>query len=299
MLSNAVIDTLPKVSQICLGTMTFGNPVGIADAIRLVHWALDHEVNFIDTANIYEGYDRRPGSAGGVAEKILGEALFGRRSNAVITTKVGSDIGEGVNLKPEHMRQQLENSLGRLQTEYVDIYELHHPDPSTPLVESIATMATFIAEGKVRHWGFSNFKTPEIQQVLDVCQENNWPNPVVNQTRYNWMHRAVEADQLSLCREAGIAVTPFQPLQGGLLTGKYRRGEPLPDRCRALESPWLEAPNTATFDAIEQFEAEANAADLIPSRYAIQWLLDQEGVLSVVTGVTSTKQLKELLGKTN
>lgn len=296
MIAKKVGDTLPHVSSICLGTMTFGNPVGSAEAERLVHWALDHEINFIDTANIYEGYDRRPGSSGGVAENILGEALHDRRSRAVITTKVGSDVGEGVCLKPHHMRQQLESSLSRLQTEYVDIYELHNPDPATPIADSLATMVEFIREGKVRYWGFSNFNTAGIQQVIELCEENIWPYPVVNQSRYNWIYRDIEATQLPVCREFGIAVTPFQPLHGGLLTGKYRRDKPLPENCRALESPWLDEPDSTMYDCLERFEAEASASNLTPSRYAIRWLLDRQGVKSVVAGVTSIDQLKELLG---
>lgn len=219
---------------------------------------------------MYEGYDRKPGSSGGVAESILGSALLGRRNRVVVTAKVGSDVGEGVCLKPAHMRRQLESSLARLRSEYVDIYELHHPDPSAPLSDTLSAMADFIREGKVRCWGFSNFDTPRIRQVLKLCDANGWPYPVVNQARYNWVQRDVGASELPVCRELGIAVTPYQPLHGGLLTGKYRRSGPPPAHSRALESPWLKEPNGEMFDRLEQFEKEANTLKLSPTHYAIR-----------------------------
>ena len=288
-----------SVSPICLGTMTFGNPVDRDNAIRLVHAALDYGINFIDTADMYEGYDRSPGSPGGVAETILGEALLGRRERAVVTTKVGNSIGgstyTGQGLSRTHIMHQIDASLTRLQTDYVDIYELHRPDPETPLEESIAVMAELIVAGKVRHWGVSNFSGDQIRDIVLLCDAHGWPRPVVNQPPLSWLKRDEQADSLPTCCELEIAVTPYQPLQGGLLTGKYRRSRPLPADSRAAESSWLDQPDDAHFDRLEQFEVEAHEARLTPAQYAVRWLLDQPGVTSVVVGIKRIDQLKEII----
>ena len=289
-----------EVSPICLGTMTFGNPVGPEEAIRLVHWALDQGVNFLDTADMYEGYDRAIGSPGGVAEKILGRALRDRREQAIVTTKVGNAIGDaeyrGEGLSRPHILHQIDASLSRLQTDYVDIYELHKADPDTPLEESVAVMAELIAAGKVRHWGFSNFEAEQIQEMLRLCETHGWPRPVVAQPPYSWLKREVEAAYLPVCREYRIAITPYQPLQGGLLTGKYGRGRPLPADSRAVENPnWLQL-EASLYDQLEQFDQEARETGLKPSQYAVRWLLDQPGVTCVVAGVKRIEQLAELLG---
>ena len=288
------------VSVLCLGTMTFGNPVGRDDAIRLVHWALDHGINFIDTADMYEGYDRYIGSPGGVAESILGEALEDRRDRAVITSKVGNAVGgdsyEGHGLSSGHISHQIDVSLSRLRTDYIDIYELHRPDPDTSLEESIATMAELIEEGKVRHWGVSNFSGQQITDIVQICDAQSWPRPVISQPPLSWLKRDEQTDSLPICRDFNMAVTPYQPLQGGLLTGKYRRGHPLPAASRAAESKWLDQPDDSLFDQLEQFESEARVVHLEPVQYAVRWLLDQPGVTSVVVGVKRVEQLREFVG---
>jgi len=287
------------VSPICLGTMTFGDPVARDDAIRIVHWALDHGINFIDTADMYEGYARSPGSPGGVAESILGEALKDRRERAVVTTKVGSAIGDnrysGEGLSRTHILHQIDASLSRLQTDYVDFYELHRPDPDTPLEESIAVMAELIAAGNVRHWGVSNFSGQQIKDIMQQCDAHGWPRPVVSQPPLSWLRRDGLDDSIPICREFNMAVTPYQPLQGGLLTGKYRRGQPLPAASRAAESGWLDQPDKSLFDQLEQFEKEAGDQQLEPAPFAIRWLLDQPGVTSVVVGTKRIEQLSILV----
>lgn len=283
------------VSAICLGTMTFGNPVDKDDAIQIVQWALAEGINFIDTADIYEGYDRKLGSPGGVAESILGEALCDRRDRAVVTTKVGNDVGVGKGLGRDHIQRQINASLRRLRTDYVDIYELHRPDPDTPLEESVAVMAELIAAGKVRHWGFSNFDGEQIHQMLAICERNHWPKPVVSQPHYSWLTRDIESSHLPVCRQARIAVTPYRCLEGGLLTGKYRRGHAIPAGSRITESAWLREPDDALYDRIEKFVADASKRSMTPARYAIEWSLEQPAVVSVVIGTKSISQLKSLL----
>lgn len=288
-----------RVSTICLGTMLFGTPVPAADAIQLVHWAMDHGVNFFDTADMYEGYTRVIGSPGGVSEEILGQALADRRDRAIVTTKVGSVVGsqkDDQGLGRTHMLRQIDASLRRLQTDHVDIYEMHRPDPHTPLEESIGVMAELIAAGKVRHWGFSNYAAAQISEMIQICDRNVWPRPAVSQPPYSWLNREIEREHLPVCREREIAVTPYQPLQGGLLSGKYRRGQPLPQNSRAAEQArWLEQPDDAMFDRLESFEAEAAGRGLRPEQYAIRWLLDRPGIPSVIVGVKRIAQLESLL----
>ena len=289
------------VSPICLGTMTFGDPVEHHDAIRIVHWALDHGINFIDTADMYEGYSRRAGSPGGVAETILGEALKDRRERAIITTKVGNAVGnrdyQGQGLSRTHILHQIDASLSRLQTDYVDFYEFHRPDPETPLEESLAVMVELIAAGKVRQWGVSNFSGQQIKEIVRLCDRRDWPRPVISQPPLSWLKRNEQTDSLPVCREFNIAVTPYQPLQGGLLTGKYRRGQSRPVASRAAESEWLDPPDGALFDQLEQFESEAQQAGLKPPQYAVRWLLDQPGITAIVVGSKRIEQLQAVIAE--
>lgn len=287
-----------EVSTVCLGTMMFGNPVAEDDAVRIVHWALDNGINFLDTADIYEGYDRFLGSPGGVSETILGKALKGRRDRAVVTTKVGNQVGggkyEGTGLGRDHIVHQLDSSLRRLQTDYVDFYELHRPDPETPLHESVSVMADLISQGKVRHWGFSNFDAPHVREMVAICDEHGWPRPVISQPPLSWLERENEVEHMPACREYGIATTPYRPLEGGLLTGKYRRGQAVPAGSRAADNPsWGFKPDDELYDRLEQFEREAAAQGLRPAQYAVKWIADQPGVASVVVGSTRIEQLRE------
>ena len=293
----AVPRTGLEVSCVCLGTMTFGTPVGREASAGIVHWALDHGINFIDTADMYEGYTRFMGSPGGKSEAFLGEALKGRRQDAVVTTKAGNPVGpekDDTGLGKAHLMRQIEASLQRLQTDYVDFYLLHRPDPDTPLETSIEVMAGLVQAGKIRYWGFSNFEPAQVRAMIRICEENSCPKPVISQPPYSWLDRDVEDEHLPLCRELEIAVTPYRPLAGGLLTGKYRRGGSPPEGSRAGESKWLNPPDDDEHGRLERFEQEATQAGLSPSRYAVRWLLDRPGVTSVVAGVKRIDQLEDL-----
>ena len=290
------------VSPICLGTMNFSNPVNNEDSIKMLHWALDHGINFIDTADIYEGYDRFLGSPGGKAESIIGQGLKGKRDKAIITTKVGNHVGdnkyEGMGLGEKHITHQIDASLQRMQTDYVDIYELHKPDPETPLIETLSVIDRLIQSGKVRIWGFSNFDTDQINEMITICKENGWDLPVINQPQYNWLIRDIEESQLETCVENNISSTPYKPLEGGLLTGKYKRGKTPPPNTRASENPSslnIDELSNDSYNKLGQFESEASNAGLSPAQYAIQWLLDKPGICSVVIGGKKLEQLNEFL----
>jgi aryl-alcohol dehydrogenase-like predicted oxidoreductase len=284
------------VSVVCLGTMTFGTPVDQQGVNGIIDWCLDNGLNFIDTADMYEGYTRFLGSPGGKSEAFIGNALAGRRDQAVITTKVGNPVGDdtysGTGLGRDHILHQIDASLGRLRTHYVDIYEMHRDDPDTPLDESIAVMAELIEAGKVRHWGFSNFEPDDIHRMIALCDGNGWPRPVIAQPQLSWLVRDSEDEYIPACIQYDIAVTPYRTLQAGLLTGKYKRGQEAPPGSRGDESSWLDDPDDELWDRIEQFEREAAGASLTPTQYAVKWLLDRPGVTSVIVGCKRPDQLE-------
>ena len=284
------------VSVVCLGTMTFGTPVDQQGVDGIIDWCLDNGLNFIDTADMYEGYTRFLGSPGGKSEALIGNALVGRRDKAVITTKVGNPIGDdtysGTGLGRDHVLHQIDASLERLRTDYVDIYEMHRDDPDTPLEESISVMVELIEAGKVRHWGFSNFEPDDIHRMIALCDGNGWPRPVIAQPQLSWLVRDSEEEYIPACIEYDIAVTPYRTLQAGLLTGKYKRGQEAPAGSRGDESSWLDDPDDELWDRIEQFEREAVGASLTPTQYAVKWLLDRPGVTSVIVGCKRPDQLE-------
>lgn len=285
-----------QVSPICLGTMTFGTPVGEADAIRLTHWAIDHGINFIDTANMYEGYARTVGSPGGVAESILGKALKDRRDRVVLATKVGMKVGseaEDEGTSPAAIRKQLDASLQRLRTDFVDIYYLHRPDPKVRCEELLGALDDVIGQGKVRHYGVSNYSAEQLAELLETADKNALPRPVIHQPPYSLLKRDIEADLLPLCEREDIAVVPYQVLQGGLLTGKYRRGEPLPPGSRKTEkTEWVWELTDDLFSRLAAIGAEARAKGRTMTEHAIAACFEQPAVTSVVLGVKSIDQLR-------
>jgi aryl-alcohol dehydrogenase-like predicted oxidoreductase len=295
----AIPNTDLSVSILCLGTMTFGTPVEEKDAIRLTHQAVELGINFIDTANMYEGYKRYIGSAGGVAEEILGKALKGRRAQVVLATKVGMKIGpadDDQGLSRAHILREIDHSLARLGCDCVDLYYMHKPDPSVPMEEAIQTFDDLISTGKIRHWALSNFSVQQIAGILTICDNNGWRRPVGLQPAYSLLRRDIETDTLSLCQKERIAVFPYQVLQGGLLTGKYRRGEAAPAGSRQIEKPeWTLPLSDETFDRLEQLEAEAHRRSRTLLQHALKSLLEQAAVVSLVMGVKRLNQLEALI----
>ena len=299
MKQRAIPKTNLQVSPLCLGTMTFGTPVGEEDAIRLTHHALEHGINFIDTANMYEGYTRYLGSPGGVAEEILGNALKGKRAQVILATKVGMKIGpadDDQGLSRTHILREIDRSLHRLNCDFVDIYYMHKPDPLTPMTESIKAFDDMIQAGKIRYWGISNFSAGQLSDLLKVCDENSWRRPVVVQPAYSLLKRDIEKDLLPLCQREQIGVLPYQVLQGGVLTGKYQRGKEVPKDSRQVEKPeWTLALTEAAFDQLEHYDAEAQARGRSLIQHALKALLEQQGVVSLIVGAKSMTQIEELI----
>ena len=288
-----------SVPRLCLGTMTFGKPVGETEAIRLTHQAIDLGYTFIDTANMYEGYARYVGSPGGVAEEILGKALKGRRAEVVLATKVGMKVGPGPEdqgLGPRHVRREIDRSLARLDCDYVDLYYMHKPDPAAPLEESIRIFDDLRVCGKIHAWGLSNFSADQVAEVLRLCDHNGWHRPVALQPPYSLLKRDIERDLLPLCVKEGLGIVPYQVLQGGALSGKYRRGAPAPEGSRQREKPeWTIELSDANFTILESLEAEARSRGRSLMEHALRSLLEMPGVVSLVVGAKRPEQLAELI----
>jgi aryl-alcohol dehydrogenase-like predicted oxidoreductase len=284
------------VSPICLGTMTFGRPVAEADAIKLTHGALDLGINFVDTANVYEGYDRVLGSAGGVAEEIVGKALAGRRDNVILATKVCAPLGPGPQdrgLSATHILRALERSLQKLNTDVIDLYIMHWPDKHVPLEVSLDAMDQAVRQGKARYIGASNHNAALLCEMLWIAEKAGLAPVVSSQIPLSILQRAFHND-LPFCAEKDICVTPYQPLQGGLLTGKYRRGEEPPADSRGSEKPeWLWDRSDQLMDQLEGLEAIAAGAEISMASLALSWTLAQTAVGSLVVGATKLSQVEE------
>ncbi|MDP7276954.1 MAG: aldo/keto reductase [Planctomycetaceae bacterium] len=289
------------VSPICLGTMTFGTPVAEADAIRLVHESIDQGVNFIDTANCYEGYDRVLGSTGGVAEEITGKAIADRRDRVVLATKVGAPLGPGPQdrgLSPLHIQREIEASLRRLGTDVIDLYIIHWPDRQTPLEATLEALDRVVRQGKARYVGISNHSAAQLCRLLWLSEKHGWPRPVSSQIPFSFLRRDFQYD-LPFCEEFSIGVTPYQSLQGGLLTGKYRRDQEAPTGSRAAEKPeWVWERNDSLYDTLEALEALAAEIDTTPARYALAWTLAQPAMSSLVVGAKHSEQVADAVAAT-
>lgn len=292
MKNNSIPKTDLMVSPFCMGTMNFGTPVAEPEAIKLVHYAMDKGVNFIDTANMYEGYTRSIGSAGEVAENILGKALKDRRDEAVLATKVGMKVGpepEDENTSPAAIRKQLDKSLQRMATDFVDIYYLHRPDPVTPLADIIGALSEAITSGKIKHYGVSNYSAEQLGELIKVADENSLARPVICQPSLSLLKQEILSDLIPLCDKESIAVAPYRILESGLLAGIYKRGAEAPEGSRAKVAPgWIGFEfNDELFDKLESYEKQAEEAKVSIAHYAIRWALKCPAVVSVVLGASS------------
>lgn len=296
---NQIPGTDLRVSALCLGTMTFGAPVEEKDAVRLVQYAADKGINFIDTANMYEGYNRAAGSAGGVAEEIVGKAVRSARSRYIVATKLGMKVGnapEDDYTSPAAIALQLRRSLKRLQTDYVDIYYLHRYDPDTNPHDIVRALEKEKQAGNIRAWGVSNYTAAQLESLLAAVKEENASMPALCQPALSLLKDAAVQDILPLCVKNGVGVVPYQVLQGGILSGKYHRGQAAATGTRAAEKPeWMMPMTEEVFDKLERYEQIAVAENLTMAQYAMRWAMHREGVISTLVGVKRTAQLDEAL----
>ncbi|MCT1400358.1 aldo/keto reductase [Paenibacillus sp. p3-SID867] len=279
-----------KVSQLGLGTNAFGKRADQGTSARIIDHALDHGINFIDTANIY---------AGSESERIIGEALAGKRHNVVLATKAGLVNGQGPNERGSsryHLQQELEDSLKRLKTDYVDLYQIHTFDPNTPLEETLRTLDDMVSSGKVRYIGASNYAAWEIMKALGISELRGYARYVSTQTSYSLADRTPELELVPLCLDQGVGIIPYFPLAGGILTGKYGQGASTPSGSRAETDPnfnrFLEDRNLKLGQQVSQLAAEHGHS---PSALSLAWLMNRPAVSTVIVGATKTEQLDDNL----
>ena len=288
-----------KVSELCLGTMTFGRETSEADSHAMLDRFVDAGGNFIDTADVYTR---------GASETIIGHWLrTARRDDLVIATKVRFPMGDGPNevgLSRKHILAGVDASLKRLQTDYIDLYQVHCWDPATPLWETLTTLDGLVRSGKVRYIGVSNFSGWQLQKALDMSHQLGLEPFVCLQPLYNLLDRSAEWELIPVCRNEGLGVIPWSPLRGGWLTGKYRRGMAQPPAGtrieRAAKEGWSEAwevyNNEHTWNVIDELLAVAEECGKAPAQVALNWLLQRPGVTAPIIGARTLEQLESNLG---
>jgi aryl-alcohol dehydrogenase-like predicted oxidoreductase len=278
------------VSVVGIGCNNFGRRVDLDGTRAVVDAALDHGINLFDTADIY-------GSPHGASEEFLGAALQGRRDDVVIATKFGMDMA-GAN-GPDHgargsrgyVVRAVEASLRRLGTDYIDLYQLHAPDPATPIAETLAALDDLVRAGKVRYLGNSNFTGWQIADAAWTAKTSGNTPFISAQNHYSLLTRGVEAEVLPACERFGLGMLPFFPLSSGLLTGKYHRGETAAPGTRMADGPYAARLAAAPWDTIEALQAYADKRGLSLLDVAIGGLAAKPAVTSVIAGATRPDQV--------
>ncbi len=273
------------VSVIGLGTNNFGRRVDAEGTARIVHKALDLGINMIDTSNSY---------GQGLSEEYIGGALKDRRHQAIIATKVSSKVGPGPNQSGnsrQHIMTEVEKSLRRLGTDYIDLYQIHFPDPATPIEETLRALDDLVHQGKVRYIGCSNFAAWQVCEAVWTSRMLGLTSFVSIQPRYNMLERQVEAELVPFCKAYGIGILPYYPLANGFLTGKYRRGQPPPPGTRLAEND-RGMFTDANFDVLERLDSFAAERGHTVLELAFAWLLANPAVGSVIAGATRPEQVE-------
>lgn len=290
------------VSELCLGAMTFGRESSKRESHQMLDRFADAGGNFIDTANVYSH---------GKSESILGGWLKERkRDDFVIATKVRFAMGDQPNqvgLSRKHILQAVEDSLRRLRTDYIDIYQVHCWDPGTPLMETLSTLDALVRSGKVRYIGASNYSGWQLQKAIDLSRQMKIEPFVTLQPLYNLLDRSTEWELLPVCQNEGLGVIPWSPLRGGWLTGKYRRSMEAPPEGSRVESAeregWSESwslyNNARTWEVIDELLAVAEELEKEPAQVALRWLIQRPGVTAPIIGARTIGQLESNLGAAN
>ena len=286
-----------RVSVLALGTMTFGGggkfaltgSTDVAGATRQIDLCLDAGVNLVDTADAYSD---------GLAEEILGEALRGgRRERVILATKARFPMGDGPNdagLSRHHLVAACEASLRRLQTDWIDLYQVHEWDGITPLEETLEALDLLVRSGKVRYVGCSNFSGWHLMKALGISERRDLPRFVSQQVYYSLQARDVEYELVPIALDQGLGILVWSPLAGGLLSGKYRRERPGPRGASRQLTDWNEPPvrdREALYDIVEALVEIAEARDAVPAQVALAYLLGRPGVTALVVGARTDEQL--------
>ena len=280
-----------KVSEICLGTMTFGNGADQAEASRMVDTALASGLNFFDTANSY---------VGGASETMLGEVLKGKRQDAIIASKFFNPMGHRPNdsgMSRLHIKQQIEASLKRLQTDYIDIYYIHHVDHQTPLDEMLRALDDLVRQGKILYTACSNYEAWRLMEALWLADINGWVGFSAYQPQYSLVVRDIDEEVVPACQAKGLGMVAWSPLAGGYLAGKYTPGSLKVQGTRSSEG-WgfnskFFAPNHG--EILQTLFDVAKELGRPPAQVALRWVMDQPFMTSAIVGARNADQLKETL----
>lgn len=293
-----------RVSTLCLGCMNFGGRTSEDAATALINYAIGAGINFVDTANVY-GYDSTDYPAGrGKSEEIVGKALkqTGTRQQIVLATKVHFPMSNDPNAQGNsrrHIIEQCEASLRRLQTDWIDLYQLHQNNNDIPIDETLRALDDLICSGKVRYIGTSTFAAWQIVESLWVSKEYNLNRFVCEQPAYNLLDRRIERELVPMAQTYGIGLIPWSPTAAGFLAGRYRRGEPVPKGAR-LDEFWggvREAHLVSTaFDVLDVVETIAQEKSCSPAQLALAWCQQQPGITSPIIGPRTCEQLEDCLG---
>jgi aryl-alcohol dehydrogenase-like predicted oxidoreductase len=282
-----------KVSRLCLGAMNFGAWANTDrdECTRIIHTALDAGINFVDTADVYSH---------GESEEIVGAALEGRRDQVVLATKFHAAMGDGPNERGNSRRwimQEVENSLRRLRTDWIDIYQVHRPDPMCDIDETLGALTDLVRAGKVRYLGSSTFPAHQIVESHWTAERRVRERFVCEQAPYSIFARGVEEDVLPVCQQYGMGVVAWSPLNRGWLTGKYRKGEPAPDGSRATrQAQFFEGvENERKLDLVEELLKIASDAGCSLTHLAQAWVVRHPAVTSAIIGPRTPDQLTDLL----
>lgn len=278
------------VSRVCFGTMTFGGQADEAESRRMVDLCLDAGINFFDTANVYTK---------GASETILGRALEGRRDKVILASKVRGKWGDApdeAGLSRQAIVKAIEASLKRLRTDYLDLYYLHQPDYEIPLEESLEAMEQLVRQGKVRYPAHSNYASWQVTRMLWIADRNSYTPAYVSQPMYNLLARGIEQEYLPMAKEFGVSTVVYNPLAGGLLTGKQSREAPqagtrFDNNQMYLDRYW----HPAYFDAVDALRCVAERAGRSMVSMSLNWLLHHTAADCVILGASRSEQLEQNL----
>jgi len=282
-----------RVSELCLGTMNFGGPTDDAEAGRIIATARESGVNFIDTANVYTQ---------GRSEQTVGRHVKSTRDRWVVATKVAQPTGPEQTdrgLSRTHLMRAAEESLRRLQTDYIDVYYIHRVDPNTSWENLAMSMADLIRQGKIREWALSNVRAWHIPLIANICRDLSVPQPTALQPYYNLMNRQPEVEVLPAARHFNLGIVPYSPIARGVLSGKYRPGSNAPPDTRAgrgdrriMETEWR--PESLAIAERLKAHAEGRGAQLI--HWAVAWVLNNRAITSTIAGPRTLQQWQSYIG---
>ena len=283
-----------KVSRVCLGTMTFGREADVETSFKIMDRYVEMGGSFFDTADIYSA---------GVAEEVVGRWLRqrGAREGIVLATKVYGVTGPGPNdggLSRIHIQRAVEASLKRLQVEVIDLYQIHRWDPNVPVEETMRALDDLVRQGKVRYLGCSNLAAWQLGKFLRASERNHWASFVSIQPVYSALNRAIEGEVLPVCEAEGLGVITYNPLAGGMLTGKYRRGQSMPGgtRLEAFRSYYERYFTQDALDIVEGFVEAARQRGATPAQLAFAWVLSEPRVTCPIIGARNLEQFNDTVG---